>query len=100
MKNKNTKKSWAEIRQEGKEKYIHKRSRLMAFSVLLGLTASNFYKGNLTFFHFLNLFLYFFVTYLGARMSTNYAWNRKEKKYHELIKKQKRDLSPCPVISR
>lgn len=93
MKTKNKMKSWAKYRQEGKEKYIGTRSTLIAFAVLFGLSASNFYRGNLTFFNFPNLFLNYLVPYIGARISTNYTWNRNEKIYKELRNKTKEDIS-------
>jgi hypothetical protein len=87
MKNEKFIKRWGKYRQEGKEKYIHKRSVFTAGGMLIGLSAGRLFRGDLTFFNFANLILNFVVIYIAAGISTTYTWKRNEEKYSRLINK-------------
>ncbi|ABR47976.1 hypothetical protein Amet_1806 [Alkaliphilus metalliredigens QYMF] len=78
-------KNWIRYRQEGKEKYVGKRSILIAVSILVGQSAAKLYRGELGFFNFSNLILIFVVSYIAARIGATNGWNRYEKKYSKLI---------------
>ncbi len=85
MKNEKFIKDWGKYRQDGKEKYVHKKGVATAGGIVLGLSATSLYREGLTFFNFPNIILYFVVTYIAASISATYSWKRNEEKYNRLI---------------
>lgn len=75
-------KAWAKYRQEGKEKYVQKRSLLLATAITIGQSIGMLLKGDLTLLLFLSLSFSFVVTYIGAHIGTTVLWERNEKKHN------------------
>lgn len=76
---------WSKCRQEGKDKYIFKRSLYAALGVLLGSSIAWLLKGQFIFFDFANLFLMFTIAFVSTCIGATRTWNKSETKYKALM---------------
>ncbi|MCC5912684.1 MAG: hypothetical protein JJT76_19885 [Clostridiaceae bacterium] len=78
-------KKWSKYRRVGKEEYVNKTSIQTGVAILVGISISRLYRGELGFFNLPNLILFFVVGYISSRIGATRTWKRNEYKYSKLI---------------